>query len=623
MRLKRWLRRRVEKLLDVGYNRKVKRCRRRNYTEWIKWTEEKRDMEETAEHDAADAAGSAEELVLLSFEAGDWAANARERMRRFFAENPGAVLAYGDEDVKDGGDGYRSPWLKPGWSPDSYLCRDYLGNAVAVRKELYDKLKPEERETPKRCHDRLTELAGGFERGCSSIAHVDGIIFHRESDWKKPTSEHTWTAKPGTETGSKAPVVSVIIPSKDNAAVLKRCLETLHRTVESVCYEILVVDNGSSEKARQEIAEELEKLNKDRSGGRGCLTDARYIYRPMEFNFSHMCNVGTQESAGELLLFLNDDTESVECGWMEKMAEIASRPWVGAVGYKLLYPDGKRIQHAGIVNVTAGPTHKLRYLDDGEYYDGRGTGVWDVLAVTGACLMLRRDVLAEAGGFCEQLRVAFNDVDLCFRLYELGYHNVVINTGHLLHHESLSRGFDETEEESRRLRGELSMLFDRHPQLKSRDPYYHVWLSGNVMDSNILPVVEKGAIVPDVRDYAPVIIPENARRDDCLALRVEAADGKKAQGYAMVQGSDNVCFTKQLLFQDQAAPEKIYGMHFTGQFRPDLETEMCGRDNAALCGFGVKFARPLPAGEYRIGALAKDKLSSTVLVNWSACTISV
>lgn len=618
MKLKRWLRQRVEKLMDLEYRRKVKRCKRHSYTDWINWTEEK---DETGEQ-TPNPAETGEDPVLLSFGEGSWAGNAAERIREFFAEHPGVLLVYGDEDIKDGKGGYKTPWLKPCWSPDSYLCRDYLGSAVAVDRRLYDRLTLEEREDERRCHDRLVELAGGFQRGCAAIAHVEGILFHRESGWNSPALAYAWLREKtaSAEAALKGPEVSVIIPSKDNAAVLKRCLETLSRTTGSVSYEILVVDNGSDREAREEIAAELEKLKTDREG-RGDLRDARYLYQPMEFNFSHMCNVGAQAAAGSLLLFLNDDTESVESGWLENMAEKARRPWVGAVGYKLLYPDGKRIQHAGVVNVTAGPTHKLRYLEDGAYYDGRGAGVWNVLAVTGACLMLRREAFAEAGGFCEGLRVAFNDIDLCFQLYELGYHNVVINTGYLLHHESLSRGYDETAEESRRLQGELVTLFDRHPKLKSRDPYYHIWLSGNVLDSSIRPIVEKGAPVPDVRAFEPMEDLGNYRRDECLMLRVEKADAARVQGYAVVQGSDNVSFTKRLLFREEGAGGKLYCMNFRGQFRPDLEIEMCGRDNVALCGFSVKFDRPLPPGEYRVGVLAKDKLSRTALVNWSGCTI--
>lgn len=469
MRLRKWVRRQIEELEDIGRREKIRR--------WLPQVS-------FDKHNVC--AGENEEPVLLSFGEGDWAENARERMRIFLAENPKALLAYGDEDVIDA-EGCRSFWLKPCWSPDSYLCRDYLGSAVAVRKALYDRLEPEESKEEKRCHDRLVELAGGFERGHRTIAHVDGIFFHRKKKWPMPSAEAASVLGRPEAEQAKIPEVSVIIPSKDNAAVLKRCLETLDRTVTSISYEILVVDNGSNEKTRREIAEELRKLKGGRKDG-CCLKNTRYLYRPMVFNFSCMCNMGAQEAAGRLLLFLNDDTESVRPGWMERMAEKANRSWVGAVGCKLLYPDGKRIQHAGVANVTAGPTHRLCGLEDGEHYDGRGTGVWNVLAVTGACLMLRREVFAEAGGFCEQMRVAFNDVDLCFKLYELGYHNVVINTVHLLHHESLSRGRDETEEEKQRFAEELGLLFDRHPRLKGRDPYYHPWLTGNVMRPEISPL---------------------------------------------------------------------------------------------------------------------------------------
>lgn len=657
MDVKKSVRRQLEKLFDIRYRRKRKRYIQ-DYNLWV------RELEQAEWEDAGDAgqkdcalSGAAggstakkrggkkaekaaqepPEAVLLSFAGGCWSRDAQARMERFFAAHPEVLLAYGDEDITVKKNVYSTPWLKPCWSPDSYLCRDYLGSAVAVRRSLFEQLTEQECQDEGLCHDKLVALAGGFAKGCRTIAHVNGIFYHRLEGWALPQEgrsgkriapEERGVAGAAEQTGSEEKagdgsaaensLVSVIIPSKDNVSVLKQCLETLCATVESTEFEIIVVDNGSSEQSRKAVGREIDRLNREQ---RAHLRRAVYLYKPMEFNFSRMCNLGAQAAEGSLLLFLNDDIEAVSAGWMEAMVQKAQQPWTGAAGYKLLYPDSERIQHAGVTNIALGPTHKLQCLKDGvRYYDGRNRGVWNMLAVTGACLMLRRKVFAEAGGFCETLKVAFNDVDLCFTLYELGYQNVVINSGYLLHHESLSRGLDETEEKIKRLMSERDLLYERHPALEGRDPYYHEWLNGNVLDTGIKPACEEGICFDDTREYEPAMDLSKARTDDCLLLRIEHAGRERLNGYAVVLGSDNACFKKRLLFKKIKEPDTIYSMDFTEQYRSDLEKNM-DQVNVGLCGFCVMFARPLPAGEYRIGMLARDQISGAELVNWSSRTM--
>lgn len=655
MELKKAVRQRFEKLFDIRYEKKRKRYIL-DYNVWV------REMEQAAEEaqntgqkvcaseagaDGAEIKGigsrknreaeqAPPEVVLLAFAGGCFSQDAQERMERFFAQNPEVLLAYGDEDVIVKKKVYAAPWLKPCWSPDSYLCRDYLGSAVAVRRSLFEQLTEEECRDEGLCHDKLVALAGGFTKGCKTIAHVNGIFYHRLEHWDLPeegrsgkriaVGKETGTAniagRAGREetAGSIPPstLVSVIIPSKDNVSVLKQCLETLCGTVESTDFEIIVVDNGSCEQSRKAVGREIDRLNQEH---RAHLHRAVYLYKPMEFNFSHMCNLGAEAAKGNLLLFLNDDIEARATGFMEAMVQKAMQPWTGAVGYKLLYPDSERIQHAGVTNIALGPTHKLQCLKDSDcYYDGRNRGVWNMLAVTGACLMLRRTVFGEAGGFCEKLKVAFNDVDLCFTLYELGYQNVVINSGYLLHHESLSRGLDETEEKVKRLMGERNLLYERHPALEGRDPYYHEWLNGSVLDTAIKPAFEEGILFEDTREHEPAMDLSKARADECLLLRIEYADKERLNGYAVVLGSDNACFKKQLLFKKIKEPDTVYSMDFTEQYRSDLEKNM-DQVNVGLCGFYVRFANPLPAGEYRVGMMARDQISGAELVNWSSRTI--
>lgn len=647
MEVKKAVRQQLEKLFDIRYRRRRKRYVQ-DYGAWVKeleQAEKKEDLQEAAQESAeqegasrkkkskkgnGEAAQVPPEVVLLAFAGGCWSKDAQARMDRFFAENPEVLLAYGDEDIIVKKNVFSTPWLKPCWSPDSYLCRDYLGSAVAVRRSLFEQLTETECQDEGLCHDRLVELAGGFAKGCRTIAHVNGIFYHRLEKWKLPEESRSGKQILPQEAGSRAmgadmartagTLVSVVIPSKDNVSVLKQCLETLCRTVKEVVYEIIVVDNGSSAQSREAVSREIDRLNREAACGE-LLQRAVYLYKPMEFNFSRMCNLGAEEAKGSLLLFLNDDIEAVEAGWLEAMVEKALQPWAGAVGYKLLYPDSERIQHAGVTNIALGPTHKLQCLKDSVcHYDGRNRGVWNMIGVTGACLLLRREVFEEAGGFCEKLKVAFNDVDLCFTLYELGYQNIVINSSFLLHHESLSRGVDETEEKVKRLMGERDLLYKRHPKLEGRDPYYHEWLNGSVLDTAVKPAYEEGILFDDVREYDTAISMPKARMDECLLLRVEFADKERVSGYAVVLGSDNACFKKQLLFKKTGKPEIVYSMDFTEQYRSDLEKNM-DQVNVGLCGFYVSFLNPLPAGEYRIGIMARDQISGAELINWSTRTI--
>ncbi len=607
--------------LDKQYEKKCA-SRKILYKDWVASMEE-------AEAGAASAGERAEAVFLSDAENGAWADGAKERAEAFLSAHPEVCVVYGDEDVETAPGQYENPWLKPCWSPDTYLWKDYLGEAVAVRKSFYEKAEEKSR-------GGLLKAAGGFTKGCRCIAHINGILFHRKTDWFTGETNGNMTEKTyGGMNGEKTaggqtdcrdaekhniPYVSVIIPSKDNAVVLKKCLDTLKKTAADISYEVLLVDNGSGEAVKKKI----EEMTAD-------APDIHYIYEPMEFNFSKMCNLGAERAKGSLLLFLNDDIEAVHTGWLSDMAKLAERPHTGAVGCKLLYPDTDKIQHAGITNLPMGPVHKLQFLRDNKcYYDNRNRGIRNVSAVTAACLMVRREVFEEAGGFCESMQVAFNDVDFCFTLLEKGYYNVVCNHIHLLHHESLSRGADESEEKLKRLHRERTMLYDRHPGLTGKDPFYHDWLNRTGLDTRIQPAYQSGREIADVQTAKEVVkesneayVLKNARKDRCLLVRIEAADASHISGYGVVLGSDNACFTGKLLLERKGRQPAVYELDFTEQYRQDLQENMPDQKNVALCGFHVNIAEPLPEGEYRIGMLATDKISGSSLMNYSNRTFIV
>lgn len=597
--------------LDKQYEKKCA-SRKILYKDWVASMEE-------AE---SSSTGERVEAVFLSdAENGAWADGAKERAEAFLSAHPEVCVVYGDEDVETAPGQYENPWLKPCWSPDTYLWKDYLGEAVAVRKSFYEKAEEKSR-------DGLLKAAGGFAKGCQSIAHINGILFHRKTDWftGETNSSMTREKTAGGQTDCRdakkqgMPYISVIIPSKDNAVVLKKCLDTLKKTAADISYEVLLVDNGSGEAVKKKI----EEMTAD-------APDILYIYEPMEFNFSKMCNLGAERAEGSLLLFLNDDIEATHTGWLSDMAKLAERPHVGAVGCKLLYPDTDKIQHAGITNLPMGPVHKLQFLRDNKcYYDNRNRGIRNVSAVTAACLMVRREVFEEAGGFCESMQVAFNDVDFCFTLLEKGYYNAVCNHIHLLHHESMSRGADESEEKLKRLHRERTMLYDRHPGLNGKDPFYHDWLNRTGLDTRIQPAYRSGREIADVQAAKEVAkesneayVLKNARKDRCLLVRIEAADASHISGYGVVLGSDNACFNGKLLLERKGRQPAVYELDFTEQYRQDLQENMPDQKNVALCGFHVNIAEPLPEGEYRIGMLATDKISGSSLMNYSNRTFIV
>lgn len=399
----------------------------------------------------------------------------------YFARHPQVLIAYGDEDEVDASSGEprrKNPWLKPDWSPDTLISYFYFGNIFAVRTEACREIPwLGSRDFRKNLYDfclKAVEIKG-------EAGHIDSVLFHNtcpicpfgmeekyEDIKKEAYIRRGWPLK-------SEGMVSIVIPSKDNPGVLSTCVHSILEASTYRNFEIIVIDNGSSEKNKERIHLMLSQMQEE--------CRFRYIYEPMEFNFSAMCNKGAELAKGDYILLLNDDIEIIQEDWLDKMLEKAMLPHVGAVGVKLLYPGSNTIQHAGITNIRLGPAHKLQFRDDrNDYYFLRNRLCFDVLGVTGACLMVKKSTYEAAGGLSETLRVAFNDVELCYHLYDMGYVNVVRNDVALYHHESLSRGMDDSVEKLKRLHQELNMLYELHPSIYGQDPFYHRYLVRDVLD---------------------------------------------------------------------------------------------------------------------------------------------
>jgi GT2 family glycosyltransferase len=206
----------------------------------------------------------------------------------------------------------------------------------------------------------------------------------------------------------------------------------------------------------------------------------RFEEKNIPFNFSALCNFGASHAKGEYLLLLNNDIEIQSPDWIERLLEHAQRDSIGAVGGKLLFPDG-RIQHAGVVAGMVGAAgHPHKFFPDNHIgYHGRLHMVYNVSAVTGAMLMMKLDKFNEVGGLDEtNLKVAYNDIDLCLKLIDKGYLNVFTPHCRATHHESLSRGYEDTPEKLARLKKEQGYFLNKWQSfLEKGDPFYNPNLS--------------------------------------------------------------------------------------------------------------------------------------------------
>ena len=541
-----------------------------------------------------------------------------------------AAILYGDYmGQESAADGAQMPVFLPDYSPNRWDYEDYLGRAVYIREDLYEQVDWD--KTSRRFGLKQIMEAATKEQGMEAVQHVRSLLegevpgfvkldkLPSKGNFEMPQEEKL---KEAIRQG-----ISIVIPSKDNPEILKKCVQSIEDTTDNIPLEMIIVDNGSCKEHRIRV-EAMCKFTTESTDGR---MRFQYIYEPMEFHFSKMCNIGARAATGAYLLFLNDDIQAVAKGWLQQMLTQAVKPYTGAVGMKLLYPDGKRIQHAGIVNLPMGPVHKLQFAtDEGIYYDNRNRGVHNVSAVTGACLMMRKVLFEALGGMSEELPIAFNDVELCFHAMQFGYYNVVCCDSFLLHHESISRGQDNTEEKRSRLLRERSKLYEMHPEQVSFDAFYPYdvatgyGLCHAYLDTAIRPAYEDGIAkvqqaeqvteVPKAKEQSA--FPQKAEHEKlnpCLKLQVEQLYQEEPEsihvaGYSFVVGSDNCQFTYTLVLRGS---DKLYGIALEPVRRQDLERNMPDQMHVGLAGFHVQIpVSKLSKGRYRVEVYAKDKTSS-------------
>ena len=274
----------------------------------------------------------------------------------------------------------------------------------------------------------------------------------------------------------KQPLVSIIIPTRNGEALLRQCVDSIHKVTEYDNYEIIVVDNQSDDPKTLDYFAQLESE-----------PGVRVIRYDYPFNFSAINNFAVEHSEGELLCFLNDDIEAISPGWLGEMVSHGVRPEIGAVGARLWYPDD-RLQHGGVVLGLGGVAgHAMKYSLKGDRgYMGRSVLIQNYTAVTAACLLIKREIFDAVSGFdSENLAVAFNDVDFCIRVHQMGFYNLWTPYAELYHHESASRGAEDTPEKQRRFTLEAEYMLDKWGPLLERDPAYNPNLTRCVEDFSL------------------------------------------------------------------------------------------------------------------------------------------
>jgi len=380
---------------------------------------------------------------------------------------PDAEILYSDEDRMDAGGRRFSPRFKTGWNPDLLMAEDYIGRLAVYSRALFQRAGGL-RQDYAGAHEHDLALRAGAATSPSRIRHIPAVLCHRAGEAPAGleaadqgaqaaqsrravqdfilSSGATATVSPAPGAPlchrvawhpSTLPLVSIIVPTRDRADLLERCVDGLLHHTDYPALEVIFADNGSQQLGTKQLFERLEATGQ-----------IRILPFDGPFNWSATNNRAAEEARGEVLVFLNNDIQVTEPGWLLEMASHAMRPETGAVGAKLVFPDGS-IQHAGVWLVPVGARHYFHLAGRGESgYLNQLILTRNLSAVTGACMAIRRVLFCEFGGFDTSLQVSYSDIDLCLRLVEAGYRIVWTPYAELIHLESASRGSNEWRLES-------------------------------------------------------------------------------------------------------------------------------------------------------------------------------
>lgn len=377
-----------------------------------------------------------------------------------------AAAVYADEDYCDVSGKRSMPLFKPDFSPALFASRNYLGNCILLRGSgdfLHSAVAGFVRQRPD-TEATIDKLIASIDP--RKIVHSPHILYH---DTMERLSQRPPHALELDGVSDIAASVSIIVPTRDQVGILRACLESITLKTEYPAhkFEIVVIDNDSCEPATFEYFASVARSS-----------NVRVVREPGAFNFSKLNNRVADQCDKDVLVFLNNDTVVIDPMWLRRLVYWTALPDVGAVGGKLLYPDGT-VQHGGMVlGIHNSAVHShVGIAQEDPGFQGLANLTHEVAAVTAACLAIRRSLFHRLGGFDEELAISFNDTDLCLRALDWGFRNIYIGTALLTHFERKTRGQDDTPDKIATARWEAETARVRHRNRFRRDPYYSPNLS--------------------------------------------------------------------------------------------------------------------------------------------------
>lgn len=411
-----------------------------------------------------------------------------EAVRRF----PSFTLIYGDEDAIDTRGRRHSPLLRPDWNAELLRSTNYLTGLVVVRREVVlavGGLRTGPAETA--WWDLLLRLTEGAPP--EQVVHIPHVLSHQRAQARDSRHQRAPAAQPAdvdvvqahlnrcavaatarsaAEGGvhvsyavaTPAPLVSLIIPTRNGLRLLRQCVQGIVERTHYAPYEIVIVDNGSDDPDTLRYLSDL-------------LSDPRIRVQRDDrpFNFAALNNAAVPLCRGRVLGFVNNDVEVITPNWLDELVGIAMRTDVGAVGARLWFSNAT-LQHAGVILGIGGVAAHLHQRLTREHpgYQGRALVAQEFSAVTAACMLMRREVFEQMGGFDEAaFAIDFNDIDLCLRIRRAGYRVIWTPHAELFHHESATRGRNHTDEQRTRHTLEFRRMRERWAPWLDHDPAYN------------------------------------------------------------------------------------------------------------------------------------------------------
>jgi GT2 family glycosyltransferase len=451
---------------------------------------------------------SAASNTALDIASGEWLVlldqddllekSALSHLARVISCNEEVEMIYSDEDKINYNGTRFDPYFKSDWNPDLFYSHNMFSHLGCYKRSLVMKVHgfrvgyegAQDYDLALRCTEKIES---------KQIYHIPRVLYHWRShpastasgaDLAKPyamlagekaINDHLARLKVNasvklTASGYRIsydisdpkPKASIVIPTRNNFALLKKCIDSIFNKTTYSNYEILVINNNTDDPKTLKF---LNQLSGD--------PRITIIHNSDPFNYSTLNNKAVKFASGEVLVLMNNDIEVITPEWLSELISHAIRPEIGAVGAKLWYPDNT-IQHAGLIlgvgGVANSAHHRLgKHQDD---YFSKSNLVQSVSAVTAACLAVKKSLYEKVGGLDEEnLGIAFNDVDFCLKLLELGYRNIYTPYAELFHHESASRGYDTSPEKQARLAKEEAFMWDRWGDILRNDPAYNPNLS--------------------------------------------------------------------------------------------------------------------------------------------------